>query len=359
MITDTASRIKASENNLVKHVKYLLGTDAVNEEKRIEYKQDLMAIGWNFNFRRDVWKVMPKAKSFKKLFHCLLVLIKLGSTKVKNKVVEKVAGVVNWYMKVIPAGQSFVKSLYSCIDWSRHRRDVDITGALDDLMWLRAIVVLSILDPSVLCADIGMVRKYKIATRSLWSDASTSVGGGSYLCNAMARAEVELAHSRIRWTPQEQQLFKMLNVSINVLEFFQAAYSVLLWGDELENQVVHIHCDNTAAVSWIHKSRGDVAAVGLLPLLRLLSVYCFIKKITLICTHIAGVDNIYADQLSRDLFDIVKEDTKEDIKTGNWWSDLNRQETCRKLLWVAITMPCELHLKKLLGVLRHLLTTRG
>jgi hypothetical protein len=31
MITDTASRIKASENNLVKHVKYLLGTDAVNE----------------------------------------------------------------------------------------------------------------------------------------------------------------------------------------------------------------------------------------------------------------------------------------------------------------------------------------
>ena len=91
----------------------------------------------------------------------MLVLIKLGSTKVKNKDVEKVAGVVNWYMKVIPAGQSFVKSLYSCIDWSRRQINVDITSALDDLMWLRAIVLLSIINPSILCADIGMVRKIK------------------------------------------------------------------------------------------------------------------------------------------------------------------------------------------------------
>jgi hypothetical protein len=47
--------------------------------------------------------------------------------------------------------------------------------------------------------------KNKIASRSLWSDASTSVGGGSYLCNAMVKDKSELAHSRIRWTPQEQQ----------------------------------------------------------------------------------------------------------------------------------------------------------
>lgn len=56
-----------------------------------------------------------------------------------------------------------------------------------------------------------------------------------------------------------------MNVSINVMEYFQEAYSVLLWGNRLSGNVVHVYCDNTAAVSWIHKSHGNVHAVGLMP----------------------------------------------------------------------------------------------
>ena len=82
---------------------------------------------------------------------------------------------------------------------------------------------------------------------------------------------------------------------------------MLLWGNRLSGSVVHVYCDNTAAVSWIHNSRGNVHAVGLIPLLRLLTIYCFIKKITLISSHLPGVENILADKLSRELFDTLQD----------------------------------------------------
>jgi hypothetical protein len=359
IIIDIASRVQDSENNLVKHINHLLGKNAVNEEKRIQYKQDLMAIGWKFNFRKDVWKVMPKPKSFRKILHSLFVIVKLGSKKVSNKELEKVAGILNWYMKVIPAGQGFVRSLYNCIDWSRHKRKVDLSGdAQQDLLWLRAIVVLSQINPEILCADIDMVRRNKVSRYSIWGDASTSVGGGSYLCNSMKPSDVLLEISRVRWTLHELNIFDTMNVSINVMEYFQEAYSVLLWGNRLSGNIVHVYCDNTAAVSWINKSRGNVNAVGLMPLLRLLTIYCFIKKITLISSHIPGVENILADKLSRELFDSLQEG-KAILEIESWWKNLSRQDLCRRLLEVAIVKPNWLHSNQLLGPLRALLSDRG
>jgi hypothetical protein len=203
-----------------------------------------------------------------------------------------------------------------------------------------------------------MVRRNKIAKYSIWGDASTSVGGGSYLCDARKPSDVLLEVSRVRWTLHELQIFNAMNVSINVMEYFQEAYSVLLWGNRLSGSVVHVYCDNTAAVSWIHNSRGNVHAVGLMPLLRLLTIYCFIKKITLVSSHIPGVENILADKLSRELFDIVQEG-KATLEIGHWWKNLSRQELCRRLLEVAIVKPNLLHSNLLLGPLRVLLSDRG
>jgi hypothetical protein len=267
ILIDIASRVQDSENNLMKHINHLLGKKADSEEKRIQYKQDLMIIGWKFNFRKDVWKVMPKPKSFRKILHSLFVIIKLESKKVSNKELEKVAGILNWYMKVIPAGQGFVRSLYNCIDWSRHKRKVIYLVMLNRISY--AIVVLSQINPEILCADIDMVRRNKVSRYSIWGDASTSVGGGSYLCNSMKSSDVLLEIiSRVRWTSHELNIFDTMNVSINVMEYFQEAYSVLLWGNRLSGNIVHVYCDNMAAVSWINKSSGNVHAVGLMPLLR-------------------------------------------------------------------------------------------
>ena len=359
IIIDIASRVKASETNLVKHIVNLLGDKAVNEEKRIQYQQDLVAIGWKFNFRHEIWKVMPKPKSYRKMLHALFCITRVGEIKLTSKSLERVAGIMNWYMKALPLGQSFVRSLYSCIDWSGHNRKVTLSlEAQMDIQWLRAIVVIAQVDPEILSADIDSIRESKIAKYAIYGDASTSVGGGSFLCKAMDISKSPLATSRVRWSTLELQMFESMRVSINVLEFFQQAYSVLLWGNILSGNVVQLFCDNTAAVVWIENSRGNVHAVGLMPLVRLLTIYCFIKKIRLVSTHIAGVDNIFADRLSRELFIIVKEEAVN-TETDNWWRNLPREEVCRELLKTAIVKPNSLHLSQLLGLLRHLLSTAG
>jgi len=122
-------------------------------------------------------------------------------------------------LKVITAGQGFVRSLYTCIDWSRKERRVNLSDdAQRDLLWLGAIVVLSRIDSEILCAGIDMVRRNKIAKYSIWGDASTSFGGGSYLSDAGKPSDVSLEVSRVRWTLYELQIFNVINVSINVME---------------------------------------------------------------------------------------------------------------------------------------------
>ena len=62
-----------------------------------------------------------------------------------------------------------------------------------------------------------------------------------------------LATSRVRWCAEELQMFESMGMSINVLEFFQQAYSVLLWENKLSGSIVQMFCDNTAAVACIQK----------------------------------------------------------------------------------------------------------
>ena len=132
----------------------------------------------------------------------------------------------------------------------------------------------------------------------------------------------------------------------------------MLLGNRLTGNVVHVYCYNMAAVSWISKSRGNVHAVGLMPLLRLLTIYCCINKITLISSHIPGVENILADKLSHELFDSLQEG-KAILEIESWWKNLNRQDLCRRLLEVAIVKPNWLHSNQLLGPLRALLSDHG
>ena len=100
--------------------------------------------------------------------------------------------------------------------------------AQQDIQRLRVIVVIAQVDPEILSADIDSIRKSKIAKYAIYGDASTSVGGGSFLCKAMDISKSTLATSRVRWCAEELQMFESMGMSINVLEFFQQAYSVLL-----------------------------------------------------------------------------------------------------------------------------------
>ena len=77
----------------------------------------------------------------------------------------------------------------------------------------------------------------------------------------------------IRWTSEEIIAFELMGVSINVLEYYVVVYYVLLWGDQFQNRIIHVKCDNTSAVSWLVKSRASHSPAAD-SLAKLFSLYC-------------------------------------------------------------------------------------
>ena len=211
--------------------------------------------------------------------------------------------------------------------------------------------------PHVLAASISSVRRTLCPDRFMHTDASTSVGGGAYVSATKdSEALADFKAEPIRWTRAEMLMFQQMGISINVLEYFTVVYYVMLWGDTFRNMVVHVKCDNTAAVSWIMRNRAknNTAAESLS---RIFSLFCLSHNITLICTHIKGIDNVLADYLSRDL-NLAPQDMDEPLTSedGEEWKTWPRQVLCRRLLQICITKSSEMHGQAILKVLTGLRT---
>ena len=135
----------------------------------------------------------------------------------------------------------------------------------------------------------------------------------------------------------------------------------MLWAGELRGRCVQLECDNTAAVSWVMKQRAVRGSPTLDCLVKLFSLFVLRENITVIASHIAGVLNVLADFLSRDL-DHCAQESDEGIvisEDGKWFENCSRAVACRRLLYVCVTMPEEMHGPNLAGALTALLSGRG
>jgi len=361
MLIDRAEELEVSESAYVELVEAAFGPGSCQEKKRKKYGPALQAIGWWMDLRYNVWKVAPKKRAMRKLLYMLMVILpkstkesKEGGYMVRNETLQSIASSLNWYMKAIPLGRAFVRSLFKCIDYSRSFQYVkmDIQARMD-LEWLEAVVVVMNLHPHLMAAPIEHLRCHLVPTRWILSDASSTIGGGAHLNDGTS----ELARGRIRWTKSELEMFRNTGVSINVLEFFAAAYFVMVWADMLAGQVVQLWCDNTSAVAWMQQMRGSAQSLASLPLVRILSVFCFAYQIALCPSHIPGSENTLADLLSRDAFDVLQEEIA--IRGEEWWKGLSREDVCRRLLSVAVLSPEMLHMRPLLSLVSGLQGRRG
>ena len=93
----------------------------------------------------------------------------------------------------------------------------------------------------------------------------------------------------IRWTAEEMRVFATQGISINTLEYYAAIYFVMLWSHLFVGQIVHLECDNTAAVSWLMKSRANAGNEAADTLAKIFSLFCLKHSITIISTHLRGV----------------------------------------------------------------------
>jgi hypothetical protein len=284
--------------------------------------------------------------------------------KVKIQRIEllRVASLLNWYAQVIPAGTSFVHSLYRNAGWGADTSLVEIDiNTKRDVHWWRLLIIASLKNPDLFSAKISHLRVNKKEDILLYSDASSGIGGGAWLAGDDGQI---IKDGFIRWSHEELAMFKNYRsaaesvhsdgVSINVLEFFAVFHFVLKWRHELKGQVIRTNCDNTATVAWLSRMRAGGKSLVSEALMKFFSLVCLKFNICFISCHIPGILNVYADRLSRDVsmqeFPTIIADTKD----NPWWKGQSAEVISRNFLHKCIVQPWTPHSSVLLKLLEAL-----
>jgi hypothetical protein len=263
IVVDIESDIEQSIQEYYDSIEYVMGIGAAKDDKRVNYEFDLQAIGFLFNLRKEVWRVGPKRRGILKMFLALFITFPINFTdeqaliRIQRIKLLQVASLINWYAQVIPAGSSFVHSLYRNAGWGADSTLVEVNiNTKRDVHWWRLLIIASLKNPDLFSARISHQRVNKKEDISRYTNASSEIGGGAW----MSKKDDEIVKDGfIRWSPDELSMFKNWGtssqsvtndkVSINVLEFFAVFHFVLTWRHELKGMVIRTNCDNTATVT--------------------------------------------------------------------------------------------------------------
>lgn len=367
VMLDAESQIEKSREECRKPIKAMFTEKGIKPPKDVFHGEQLVALGWHFDLRREVWRVAPKERGRIKMYAALFLLLPVQLEKamrnksVFNRTLHKVASIVTWYSAVFRVAKPFTHAIWKNVGYGNmHNEKVNLSqSCVRDLEFWRIIVLASMKDPHFFSSRIDQLATKPNADVSITTDASKLVGGGAWI----QFEDGSTQECFIRWTEDELGVIKgttsgfEAGISINVLEFFMVMYAILFWGDQLKGKTVEIFCDNTSAISWVMKLRGNNKSPVAEALVQLFTIYVMANEIAVVARHIKGIDNVQADMLSRLLSLQEKlnlEKGIEDTGEGPWWTGLAREEVCRKLLMVSITMPLRMPLSQLLDLVKGL-----
>ena len=336
------------------------GTDGTIQSDKVKYWDcKLEAIGWEFDF--VAWTVQPKERGLAKLLIMLFETVPVGSEWVKERDMERLQGLVQWYAAGIPAGAAFISSLYACPRTRSEKgknRMMLTRAAQRDLMWWRALILVVFRKKHILGASLDAVRRLKVPTWYMTTDAAKTIGGGATLSATRGGQLEDMPGDAIRWTREEMKSFESMGVSINTLEYYAVVYYVMLWAGKLQGSVVFVECDNTSAVAWLMKNRAAGGNLAADALAKIFSLFCLTYRIYITSKHIPGVDNVAADFRSRDLV-YLSQDADESICHGARLETNSRRAVCRTLLSECVSTPERIDGRRIHEVLTRLRTTHG
>ena len=115
----------------------------------------------------------------------------------------------------------------------------------------------------------------------LYTDAAQEFGFGAILGNQWLYGS---------WP----KLWKQYNIV--TLELFPIVLALEIWGDELRNKAIRLHCDNLALVHIINKQTSKEPLT--MVLIRRIVLHCLTYNIAFQAEHIPGKINTLADSLS-------------------------------------------------------------
>ena len=113
LLANVENRIESDLREYIQLIVDVFGPSGYDPAKVFIWKEALIAIGFHFDLRLDVWRVAPKEASRRKIAHALLCRVPPGSLSVNRLVLHSVTGLLCWYAQVIPAGRSFLFCLFN------------------------------------------------------------------------------------------------------------------------------------------------------------------------------------------------------------------------------------------------------
>ena len=335
----------------------------IKADKCMKWEEKLIALGWEFDLSREVWRVAPKERGRIKLYLSLFVLLpidleKAGKEKmVKIKTLECLASLLSWYSAVFRIAKPFTNAIWRNIGFGKgENTKVLLTeGCIRDITFWRCIVLAAMKEPHFFSARIDQLIKAPKIDIVMFTDASTSIGAGAWFIDESGMKK----ECWIRWLPEEIQAIEKSKaeggISINELEFIAVMYAIIFWGAELHNKSIQIKCDNTTAISWIMKLRGSNKSPIAEFLVQLFVLYCMMTDIVVVADHIPGIDNNHADFLSRDIHlqeELNQEATSREEKV---LSERKRRMLLREILKKSIISHQSTPLPNLLSLVKDLL----
>lgn len=219
--------------------------------------------------------------------------IKLWSAAVSisKRDILSLLGHLNFAMRIIPHGRSFVSRLLALASSVQNLKDIIVLddGCRSDLRFWAS-----------LCEEWnGISFFYNDLVESsdslqFFTDAAPSIGFGGLFCNEWF-ADV--------W-PIEIQSLENTSKSTALFELYPIVVACLIWGTRWTRKQITVFCDNAATVDIINKGRSKIPMIN--SLMRRLTWTCVINNFILRATHIPGHVNRIADALSRFKFQEFK-----------------------------------------------------
>jgi hypothetical protein len=288
--------------DLITIVCWLLGRNAIKEEKSEGPAECLDVIGWTVDMGKGT--LAPSHKGICKLFYYLYVVTKPTTRSIPTKILDSLIGVLQHYSAVLPLVYASMGQLrYQLIKAQKSKPPkfrVNLSAhSLQELSFWRGMLETALFNRALWECPMTFLQRRSTTDfhLTMFSDASYTIGGGYVIPG--------VAYSHWTWSDEERQVFEQSDQHINVLELMVVV--VAIWANVglFMNKSVMVYVDNTSAVSWINALKSNTPMAK--PWIRLFVLLCLVFNIHARATHVPGVDNDVADGLSRDVQGVMRQ----------------------------------------------------
>ena len=214
----------------------------------------------------------------------------MGRKSATRKELESVVGKLAHVSRVVKPGKTFLRHLFELLSVAQKAHHHVQLGAVacSDLLWWCIFMEQ--------WNGVSIIHHPLVSPVGIWTDASGSFGCGA-LCPALSR------WFQLPWRGTEICRVMDGDRSITWMELLPIVLACAVWGPVLKGWPITVYCDNTGAVALVKSGYSRVPQI--MHLLRCLFFFKACYQFSLHAAHVEGVDNVWADAISRNNVDYL------------------------------------------------------